>query len=313
MGGFRRRLRHGTGVVIAVALLVGGALVAYRAIEAPNSPASVVTSYLHALAASDAPSALALGDVPAGPRAFLTTDVLRAQQRNAAIRNVSVGVVDRTGTRALVHVQYLLDWPGDPRTVSATVSVHRRGREWRLDQVAVASQLNVDEAAQRATVGGAAVPRGTVLMFPGAAPIVFDTPYLQLAPSTAAVAFAPGRSINVDVQASGAARRDATAGVSAALKTCLTGRAGATCPQPSERYVPGSLRGALPSAPSKLAVTVDPGSTGILDVSGNVSVVGTYRRLTFANRPVTGRGRVTVYVHAAAYAVAPLRFVWTRS
>ena len=50
----------------------------------------------------------------------------------------------------------------------------------------------------------------------------------------------------------------------------------------------------------------------MLEVAGNVTVVGTYRRLTFANRPVTGTGRVTVFVHALAYAVAPLRFVWAQ-
>jgi hypothetical protein len=50
---------------------------------------------------------------------------------------------------------------------------------------------------------------------------------------------------------------------------------------------------------------------GVLGIAGRASVRARYRRLTFRDQMVTGRGRLTLPITARAYAVAPLRLHWT--
>lgn len=299
-----------TGVLIAVLLVVGGGALAYRGYESANAPGAVVGDYFAALAGSDAAAALALGDVPPGTHTLLTATVLRAQQRAAPIRDVSVTGVVRTGSRAKVHVRYLLDWPGAPERVAAVLSVREHSGRWRLDSVAVGTRLALDRAQQRATLAGGPVPNGMVLIFPGAVPVLFDTPYLQVVPRSASVPVQPDTTTYVQVRVSAAGSRAARAAVSAGLLQCFTHRDAVDCPQPSDRYVPGSVHGALPATSPALTVTLASSSAGVLEVTGKVAVVGTHRRLTFANQDVHGKGRVVVLVRAVSYAVEPLRFAW---
>src|SRR5206468_2539702 len=81
-----------------------------------------------------------------------------------------------------------------------------------------------------------------------------------------------------------------------ALRSCLAGGRDVRCPQPSERYIPGTLRGTLaePLA-ANLTVTLTDSPDGVLDVTGSQPVrASSFRRLTFTNQPVGGRGRVIV-------------------
>jgi hypothetical protein len=308
----RRRLLFGAGVVAAVVLLVGGGVVAYLGYTKTSGPDGAVRGYFAALAAGDASGALAYGDVPRGPHGLLTDQVLTEQQRIAAIKQFSIRGTTQTGARAQVKVRYMLDFPGDPQQVDSTVPVYQRDGDWRLSRVAVATQLLLPKAAARASILGTRISAGTVLVFPGAAPVRLDTPYLKLSAAQSGVDFDSGATTEVDVVVTDAGRRQADELVAANLLACVSGRGPRTCPLPDSRYVPGSLRGRLASAHPALTVSVDDSAAGVIEVTGSASVVGTYRRLSFQNRVTGGQGSVVVPIRAQAYAVSPLRFSWTR-
>lgn len=308
-----RREVFGAGILVAMVSLAAGAVLGYRGYVQTAGPAGAVRGYFAALARSDAAGALAFGAVPDGPHTLLTSDVLREQQRIAPLREFSVTSTRQSGDRARVSVHYLLDFPNDPQQISAVVPVRNSGGGWRLVGSAIPTELRLSQAQQRATIRGAAVPAGRLLLFPGAAPIRLDSPFLQLRPARASVRFGADPSTEVAVEVSDAGRRAARGAVRAAVQACLSGRGDRTCPQPSERYVPGSLRGTADSAVPALSVRVDNSPAGVLDVSGKVAVTGTYRRLSFENRAVAGKGTFALPVRASAYAVAPLRIAWRRA
>lgn len=312
VAGDRRSRLLWAGALVAVVLVVAGVLIAYLGYRETSGPDGVVRGYFAALTRGDAPAALAYGDVPSGSRELLTAAALAEQRRIAPIKQVKIGAITRNGTRGGVAVRYMLDFPGEPQQVDTTVAVREQGGDWRLARSAIATQLSLSRAQQRASVLGTAVSEGTVLLFPGAVPVRFDTSYLQLSPAQAAVDFGAGPTTDVGVTVSDAGRRRAESLVAAAFLGCLSGRGDRSCPLPSDRYVPGSLRGALVATPPNLTVTVGDQPTGVLEVAGDVAVVGTYRRLNFENRPSTGKGRVVVPVLASSFALAPLAFSWTR-
>jgi hypothetical protein len=293
---------------------VAGTTLAVVGYAETSGPGGAVRGYFAALARGDAAGALALGDVPAGPRALLTDDVLRAQQRTAPVQHVTIRRTTRDGDRARVAVRYVLGYRGSPQTVDSTVGVHRAKAGWRLDQAAVRTSFDVDRAVQRATVAGAAIPDGDALVFPGAVPIGFDTPYLQLDAAEDTVSLGHQGGVRVYVEVSPAGRAAMLAAVRRSLTACLTA-GGAGCPLPTERYVPGSIRGqATGDLAKNLTVELSGSDAGVLEVRGEQPVrASAWRRLTFANRAVTGSGTVVLQVHARAYAVSPLRLVWTAS
>lgn len=311
-GGRRRGRWYGAGAVVAVALLATGVAVAVRGYLATSGPAGAVRGYFAALASGDAASALAYGDVPSGSRTLLTDRALAAARHNGAIKRVRVGHVDRHGAQAQVDVHYVLDFPGAPQPVDAVVPVHEAGGDWRLDAVAVDTALTMDRAVRRATVLGTRLTSAAVLLFPGAVPVRLDTGLLALDPASASVALGGATSTAVGVVVSDDGRARARAQVAAGLVACLQGRGPRTCPEPDERYLPGSLRGSLRSSPDALSVGVGASADGVLEVTGDVSVVGTWRRLDFDNQVHAGKGTVQVQVVARGYATDPLRFAWGR-
>ena len=215
------------------------------------------------------------------------------------------------GDAASVDVAYTLGFDGEPQQVSATVALRRTDGTWKLDAVAVPTQLTVDRAAERATVLGGAVPAGTVLLFPGAAPIGFDTPNLRATPSSAVVSFDAPVTTVVRVQVSRAGRAAVTAALRTAVRACLAPDADPRCPQPSGRTVPGSVRGSVdPGFPQMLRTDVGTGPRGLIEIIAKVGVQGSYRRLTFANRPVSNSGRFLLPVRARSYAAEPIELVW---
>jgi hypothetical protein len=310
-----KRGLYWSAVVLGVLLLVVGSTFAVLGYAETAGPAGVVRGYFAALARGDAADALAFGDVPEGPHTLLTSEVLHAQQRVAPLQHFAIVATHRTGDRARVTVRYALAFPNSAQTINGSVPVHRAHGEWRLDEVAIPTSLELDRALQRATIVGAGIPAGDTLLFPGAVPITFDTPYLQLNAAEDSVGFGSDPGTRVFVEVSRAGRMAAVAAVEHALGACLAGRGDATCPLPSERYVPGTIRGrtAEPVA-GKLTIELADDDVGVLQISGDEPVdASTYRRLTFDNRPQRGSGRVVLGLHARAYAVAPLQLVWTRS
>ena len=310
----RRRL-FWVAVAGAVALLVTGTLLAVRGYERTAGPDGAVRGYFAALARGDSAAALAFGDVPEGPHTLLTADVLASQQRIAPLRDLQVLATHRQGSRAAVVVRYVLGYPGSPQTINSRVPVHRHGDGWRLDAVAVPTSFDVDRALQRATVVGAGVPDGDTLMFPGAVPISFDTPYLQLNAAEDSVSFGQPPGIRVYVEVSPAGKQAVLAVVQRVLTACLGGHGDASCPLPNERYVPGSIRGSVVgSLADQVDVSLDDGTAGVLVVKGDVAVDASgYQRLTFLNRSTSGHGRIELSLHARAYAVRPLKLVWSGS
>jgi hypothetical protein len=309
----RRRVGYWAAVVGAVALFGGGLAVAYLGYAQTSGPDGAVRGYYAALQRSDAPDALAFGTVPAGPHVLLTSTVLAEQQRIAPIRGFSIVSTARHGNRATVRVRYALAFPRHPQRQQDDVRVRRTGDTWRLVRTALATKLYLPAALERASIVGAGIPEGTVLMFPGAVPISYDSPYLGLDPATATVSFASRSRTDVTTRVSAEGKAAVNRTIRHLLTKCLSAgpRTGASCPQPNPRYVPGSLHGRLAGAVGKkLIIDLEASDIGRLDVSGQVRLRGHYRRLTFTNQPRTESGRIKLGIQAFGYAVRPLRLSW---
>jgi hypothetical protein len=311
-----RRWFYWLGMLCALALLVGGGVVAVRGYARTSGAAGVVRGYFGALARADAADALAFGDIPAGPHTLLTGIVLREQHRIAPLQNVAVTALRRSGNSARAEVTYTLAFAGHPVPVRGTVRLHRAGHGWRLDRVAVATALDATTARERQTIVGAAIPAGSTLLFPGALPIRADSSYLQLDPDHDYVGFDSPPVTNVYIEVSAAGRRAATAAVTQKLRGCLTAGtapADATCPLPNERYVPGSINGTLDGDLHDVTVELGNDPVGTLRIHARATVSGTYDRLDFRNQRVAGHGRVNLNLSAAAYALSPMTVRWTLS
>jgi hypothetical protein len=272
-----------------------------------------VRGYFAALERGDAAAALGFGDVPAGDHSLLTREVLREQLKIAPIQLDRVTVMTRTSDRATVSVHYQLGFGNGRLTISDTATVVHRNGSWRLAASAVPAQLHLVEASDRASIIGGAIPGNPVLMFPGAIPIRFDTPYLQLAQGTNSVPLGGPTVNDLVVEITPEGRQAAQAALTAAFRPCLAGAPSADprCPMPSQRAVPGSLHGTLASGlGAGITVTVGPDSSGVLDLSATPKVLGSYQLLNFNNIAVTQSGTVAVPIQATAYAVAPLRIEW---
>jgi hypothetical protein len=303
-----------TALAAAVVLIAGGGVIAYIGYERTGGAAGVVKGYFAALRRGDAPDALGYGVLPSGPHELLTSTVLREQQRIGAISNVSVVRVTKHGDRATVSVRYDLAFATTRLSVSDAVPVVKRGSSWRLARVAVLTRLDVMQARDRASIVGAAVPDQPMLVFPGAAPITVDTPYLAVDPDTAVVSLSGSDDTTISVVASDAGRAAAHKALAAAIATCVTADADPRCPLPSTRSVPGSVRGTVTSsAANDVAVVVTSDPTGALQLVGKVRVVGRYQQLDFNNVTSTKRGAFALQVDARAYPVQPLRLSWSEA
>jgi hypothetical protein len=307
--------------LVAVFALAGGAFIAINGYFNSAQPSAVVTAYFSALARGDAARALSYGPVPPGNTDYLTTDVLKDQLAAGAISHVQVLSVTRTGSAgnsAKVNVSYQLAGPGVGRVVTDTVPMIQKDHRWWLAGTAVATKVSLSRAQQRATFAGAAFPTGSVLLFPGALPISFDTPNLEVGSSHSTIGFTGGDNSDLGVEASAAGIGAARAAVGAALIACLAAAStDVFCPVPgngssSVRAVPASLHGTLAEkATDGLAVTVSPAPTGVLLIDGAVSVDGHYVSLAYANTtsPVSS-AKIGVTVTAQCYASKPTSVTW---
>jgi hypothetical protein len=303
-----RRVLFWTAVLASLAALVGGGLYAYAGYRATPSPQDVVTGYFAALARADAPAALGYGAVPDGPHDLLTSAVLAEQQRIAPIRAVRIGAVQRDGSRASVSYAYRLAFARASQAVSGTLHLTHGRDGWRLAQVAVPVRLQLTQAVDRITVAGSAVPGGPALLFPGALPLRFDTPYLALTAPSSAIGFGAPSTTVLHVEPTAAARTAFAAQLGTVLRACASGAPpSADCPLPSSRYVPGSLHGRIDGSilrQVRLAVTT--AHAGMITATGTVRFEGSYQRLAYDNVAETQRGSLALPISASAYAVAPL-------
>lgn len=304
----RHRLGYWSAVVVALAAVAAGVVIAVNGYSA-SGPDAAVSGYFAALQRADAPAALGYGTLPAGPRTLLTSAVLREQRKIAPIGDVRVRTIARQGGTATVAVSYTVGFAGQPQVVTDRVQVHRDGHDWRLGRTAADVGVSLHQAADRAAILGAQLPHGAVAMFPGALPVAFDTPDLRLDPAASVVTLSGRSALAPQVELTGAGRNAVAAAVRSALRTCLSAAAGPRCPVPSDRYVPGSIRGTLSSL-GHLTLSVDDDRQGVVDVSGSARVgSASYRALDFDNQPVAHTGTVTLPLVAKV----PVRgaLIWT--
>jgi hypothetical protein len=314
----RRRGLFWSAVVAALLVLVGGSTYAYVTYAATDGLDGAVKGYFAALARGSAPAALGFGELPPGPHELLTSKVLALQRKLAPIRHVHITGVQRSGDEASVGVRYDLAFADGAREVSDHVRVVRHDGSWRLARTAAVTQLSLAEAKDRATILGAAVPDGDLLVFPGAVPITFDTPYLRLSPATRSVALSAPDDIDLSVEVTAGGRAAAEAAVVAALRNCLAGGAAAADPRrpvPSDRAVPGTLRASFDAADVRRDTKVALAATarGLITISGRLTLNGRYTALDFENQPTAKAGPVSLPLHASAHPTAPLTLTWTEA
>jgi hypothetical protein len=309
----RHRGWYWLAMLAAIAALVSGTVVAVLGYTHTSGPDGAVKGYFEALERSDAAAALGFGDLPDGSRALLSSDVLREQQSTAAISSVTITSVVRNGPEATVGVHYVLAFADARLNVTDTVGVHASSNSWKLDEVAVPTQFDLTGAANRATVHGAPIPAGTVLLFPGAAPVRFDTGNIALDDASAIVHLNQHGNLRMNVVATPAGRAAAQAAMVAAVTACLHGApiADPRCPLPDARAVPDSLRGKPSGAyASSLQVAVNAEDDGLFEVTGTVIVSGSYTKLDFNNIASTVRGKMRVNLDALFAVGKPSGVIW---
>lgn len=315
-----RPRRHGalfwSAILLALGALVGGSVVAYVTYAATAGADGAVKGYFAALQRADAPAALGFGDLPAGPTQLLTSSVLRAQRAVAPIRHVEIVSSDESGDTATVRVRYRLDFATGSRLVDEAVPVIRHNGSWRLARTAATTELHLRQAADRATIMGGRLPDGALLIFPGAVPIKFDSPYLRLSATSAGVELGAKAESDLTVQLTPAGRTAVLTAVELALRGCLGGsvQPDPRCPLPGSRAVPGTLRATVSAAGVQrtAVVTLAASSTGAITISGTIKLKGRYTVLDFENQPVAKSATVSLPLAATTYPTYPISIVWAR-
>jgi hypothetical protein len=300
-------------LAMAVLVLLGGASVATGAVLSGGSPETVVRGYFAALADGDAAGALGYGQVPPGRHTLLTPAVLAAQNSFGQVQDLAIRHVVVAGSTAEVDVRYTVALRTGPVRVSDAVHLVRRDSGWRLLRSAVPVRLAAGNGRELASIAGAALPGGRVLMFPGAVPVGFDTPNLLLAAGSRVLRFADSGYLNVGAAVSPAGRRAIVPALIAALRACLAGRAAAEelCPLPdSAAGVPGSLRGRVFGEPT-LTLRVQ-SADGRIDIRADVPVYAAYQQLD-DNNLASSQSVETASVSAFCYASSPAAVSWVTS
>jgi hypothetical protein len=300
-------------LLLAAAVAFGGAAFAAGAVRAAALPETVVLDYFAALQRGDAAAALGYGALPPGRHDLLTDQALAAQSAVAPIGPVEVIATDRHGDTATVGVHYTLALPSGPENVVDGIPVVRSGTGWRLVRSAVPVTLSPGDGSGRGSVVGSALPGGEFALFPGAMPVAYDTPDLDLAPAARVVRFLGDPSVRLDAEVSATGRAAIVPVLAAALSSCLAGKSGTQplCPLPdSVAGVPGSLRGTGGRLdPTSLSLQVN-GPTGAIIVSGRALLTGSYQDLDANDLPATAKV-TSVAVHATCPAGSPGALVWS--
>jgi hypothetical protein len=307
-----RRTLFWVAVCAACLLTLAGTVVAVTGYFTSTGPGRVVRNYFAALSRGDARAALGYGVLPDGPRELLTGPVLRAQQQVGRISPVSVIAVNQDHETATVSVHYAITFASDTTVVGDHVTVIKHGRTWRLAQTAVSVDLTLKTAQHRASVAGAVVPAGRLLVFPGAVPIAFDAPALQLAAGRI-VRFDQSKRPALEVAVTSVGQQMVSDAVAAAVRNCLgSADPDPLCPMPTGgRAVPGTVRGAVDDEIPDLTVTVASDADGRIEVTGQVPVTGSYAQLTFDNQRAAKQvNRYPLAIRAHASALTPNEIVW---
>lgn len=309
----RRVLFWGT-LALALATLIAGIAVAYRGYRQTTTPAGVVRAFFVALQREDARSALGFSVMPDGDRRLLTDDVLRRQQGSAPISDVRISSTRTRGDRGTVALSYRLAAPSGLRRVQDSVPVVRTGNGWRVARPAATVAGGVDDGGEYARLAGYGLGTRAVLVFPGALPVTYVTPFLALDPESALARLGDQTGLTLNTVPSPAGRTALTAGLIKLAGACLIAATpDPLCPVLSEVMVPGSLRGGTVGADvGDLQISFD--AHGLVHATGSVHVTDTsYRELDPNNQPVLHRGDVDIQIYAVGYPVAPLTLRWEQA
>ena len=305
----RHRGLFWAGLLVAALLVVGGAAYAYSSYRDSDGADGAVRGYLHALARGDAPAALSYAVPRTGDQPFLTSAVLRTQLALAPMHDITIGGDTPAGDGGtVVSFSYALDFSRGSERISDTVIARRVKGQWKLDRVAATVTLTMSQAKDRATLAGAAFPQGKVMLFPGAVPVRYDTPYLRLTLDTDDLRLGQTGDVTLETELTPAARTSIGKQLAAMLAAC--GRGGsagwARCPLPDQQVVPGSMSGTMTAAPGSLTLSVDDNPSGSVSIDCDATFDGSYRELDFNDIARAHHGKLTIRVNATAYAVAPL-------
>jgi hypothetical protein len=314
----RRRRRRGllaAGALAAVGAVVTGGM-AWSQWADSHSPATVVKGFYRAIAAGDAPTALAFAETaPTGE--YLTSAVLQQQLQVAKLTDVSVGNTDKGSSTATVEVRYRLGFADKPQDVTDQVQLTEHGSSWRLTKVSSTVTLaQVRQGADRVTLAGRPMPSARVELFPGAVPVATDTPAVQITGQPEVRLHAASDIVQITVEVAADRKRQVATALDAAISKCLDAAStDVQCPLPPgvTRPVPGSLHG---TASKKLAdggavVSLSPDGKGLLSVTADLPVDATWKAWDFDNLAVPDHGSITVHLEATATIDDPSTIYWT--
>lgn len=299
-------------MLLATVATLAGTSIAVGAYQGAGDPGTVVQAYFAALSSGDAAGALGYGDLPSGRHDLLTSAMLAAQNATAPIGNVTIGQVRRSANNALVNISYTLAFSSGKATVLDAIPLSRRGHYWRLTRSAVPLSINPGNGSTLANFAGSQIPSGDYAMFPGAVPVTYDTPNLELDPFSRFVHFAGNGNLQVNAQVSAVGKKVITPVVRAALTACLAGedKAETLCPLPDlDVGVPGSLRGIATGQTTGPVLLLVEGPSGKIDITEEAAVNATYQKLDENNlaSPTTVD---SVNVHAHCFATVPGTIIW---
>lgn len=128
-----------------------------------TDPVATVTSYFQAVISGDADKALSFGAAEPPSRTLLTSEVLKAAQKENPITDLKVTPGSQSDYRATANVSYRVAG----QSVSDSVRLRRAdtSEPWHLDKAA--ADVYVSSMASGAKVGGVEVTDTRITLFPG--------------------------------------------------------------------------------------------------------------------------------------------------
>jgi hypothetical protein len=309
----RRRL-FGVAVLATVVAVVTGNL-AWTQWADSHSPATVVEGFYRALAAGDAPTALAFASSPPSGE-YLTSTVLDQQLKLASLSDVAVGRVVKNSGTASVEVHYRLGYSEQAQTVSDQVELTKHGSSWRLSRVSATVQLaKVRQGGDRLLFAGRPFKSTSVELFPGALPVTTDSQAVRVTGRPDVRLKVASNIVQVNVDVSDERKLQAAAALDAAIGKCLDAQStDVLCPLPPDvtRPVPGSLHG-IPSkklADGGATTTLSPDGKGLLTITAELPVDATWKTWDFNNLAVPGHGTITLSLRAVSALDDPGTIYW---
>jgi hypothetical protein len=184
------------------------------------------------------------------------------------------------------------------------VDLVRAGSSWRLVRAGTDLRLSAPGAgASRLTFAGRPLPTGLVRVFPGALPVGADNQAVQPAGEPVIRLIDENQETTLAATLSPAARQALGRTLATALRACLTGAShDARCPVPtSTRPIPGSLRASeLPAGSDLPSMSLSAVADGLVVLTEQVSVHGSWRTWDFNNQAVSHTGQATLDLQAKA-------------